>query len=331
MQPNLTYSIVIETDNLTTIPWDEFSELLDILGEQIQEATKLAYSPQPEIFFVLADEETAASAFLDEVTSKNPALAQQAHFQVLCVPNGRYYELKNAGICAASSDIVVLCDSDVIPEPGWLCNLLSPFREEEDAIASLGCSYLLHDDWLSKALALFWFFPLRDEDEKVISKRPLLVNNCSFRREWLLDHLFSINDGFKVDCSLLYREMISEGIKIHRPPAYAGHQPLRGWRFLAWRAAVTGRDMDRKYELIKSASRIKRILYPFRRSFTQFRRVLIRIVTKRRLVGLPIWHVPSAIAIGLWFYFLAGWEQFKLATGITKSTPEHIPEWVEHS
>lgn len=42
---------------------------------------------------------------------------------------------RNAGIAAASAPIVAFCDDDAIPEPTWLCRLLSAFTDERVAAA----------------------------------------------------------------------------------------------------------------------------------------------------------------------------------------------------
>src|SRR3954465_10274816 len=49
--------------------------------------------------------------------------------RVLVVPGAEYYEMKNAGAAEATGDVVVYLDCDVVPEPGWLANLLPPFED----------------------------------------------------------------------------------------------------------------------------------------------------------------------------------------------------------
>ncbi len=324
------YSIIIETDNLPTISWEEFEVSLTQLVAQIVSAAGSGYPERPEIIFVTQGDSNDASLLLDAIRKKVPQLDSAANLQALGVPEGRYYMLKNAGAEAATGDLIVFLDSDSVPEPDWLTRLLSPFQDGE-ALVSLGCTCLSHSDWVSRCLALIWIFPLRRGDEEKVNNRPLFVNNCAFRRSFFLGNRFVIHHGFKVDCALLMRSFLEQKIPIHRPPAFVRHAPLRGCRFLAWRAQVTGRDADRKYEQMKTPSRSRRILHSLKRSVTHTIRVPKRILTKFHYVDLKPWQIPQAILLGWAFYTMAAFEQLRRALGLTRDQPERVPDWVEHS
>ncbi len=128
-----------------------------------------------------------------------------ADLHCISLPDGRYYELKNAGITAARGALIVLLDSDVIPENDWLVKLLRPFSEPA-TIAVTGHTFLSYGDLVSRTFALMWVFPLREHDQRALDRRPLVANNCAFRSKWLKDNLFPVNDGFKVSCTLMARD-----------------------------------------------------------------------------------------------------------------------------
>lgn len=326
-----SYSIVVETDNLPTISWDEFGQLINQLGDQIIGATSLGHPERPEIIFVSNGPGEQAEEFLAEVKSRVPDIFVYGLPRSINHPNGRYYQLKNTGARAANGEIIVFLDSDTILDDHWLANLLSPFKDNSVTIASLGCTFLSHNDWVSRTFALIWNFPIRGGSERSISNRPLYANNCAFQREWFLGNSFPENDGFKVDCTLLFRTLQAQKAPIARPNAYVDHLPLRGWRFVLWRAAVFGRDADRKCAILKYPTRCRRIYHALRRNFTRLIKIPIKVISGHRKVNLPMWQIFPSILLGWGFYGFASVTQLLRAIGMTSDSEEHIPEWIQHS
>lgn len=326
-----SYSIVVETDNLPTISWDEFGQLINQLSDQIIEATSLGHPERPEIIFVSNGPGEQAEEFLAEVKSRVPDIFVYGLPRSINHPNGRYYQLKNTGARAANGEIIVFLDSDTILDDHWLANLLSPFKDNSETIASLGCTFLSHNDWISRTFALIWNFPIRGGSERSISNRPLYANNCAFQREWFLRNSFPENDGFKVDCTLLFRTLQAQKAPIARSNACVDHLPLRGWRFILWRAAVFGRDADRKYAILKYPTRGRRIYHALRRNFTRLIKIPIKVISGHRKVNLPMWQIFPSILLGWGFYGFASVTQLLRAIGMTSDSEEHIPEWIQHS
>jgi len=103
-----------------------------------------------------------------------------AAVRVIGVKAKRYYEKKNEGAAAARGEILVFLDSDVIPEPRWLEQLLAAF---DDSVVDVvgGSTYISPDTLYSRAFAAFWFFPPRSSDEGLASADGLFGNNIAFR------------------------------------------------------------------------------------------------------------------------------------------------------
>ncbi|WP_254507774.1 glycosyltransferase [Anatilimnocola floriformis] len=323
-----SYSVVVEMENAQRIDWQEITIMLQTLAEQVRE-NRPTDGTRPQVILSQAGVPADNDTLLAAVQKHVPTLVEVADFECVNVPNGRYYQLKNAGLQRAKNDLVVLLDADLLPEPGWLAQLLKPFQQST-TLATNGLTYLGHRSFLSRTLALIWIFPLRERDDRAANRRPLNANNCAFRADWLRANPFPIDNGFKVSCTKLTQQLRSNGGDILRVPAYAKHAPLQGWRFLLWRALVTGRDADRKFADMKSTSRSRRLLNALKFWFKSESRVLKRIATKARTVAMPLWEVPGAMFLGCLFYSLALLGQMAAAVGLTRDVPEQIPAYVEN-
>ena len=321
------FAVVVEMENATTVEWSAVGQTLAVLAEQIAQVQPPG-SARPLVLLAHPGHPSESNQLIQTTCRQVPQLAAAARLQAISVPRGRYYELKNGGIAAADADLVVLLDSDALPEPGWLAALLTPFDREETVIAS-GHTYLGHDDLISRLLAMVWVFPLRDHDDRAADRRSLNANNCALRRDVLGERPFPIDNGFKVGCTKLMRQLEAAGISLVRVPAYAEHAPLSGWRFLLWRALVTGRDADRKFADLRSRARTKRLLAAVRGWLKMECRVVRRILAHWRHVQLPIWQLPLALGLGLAFYGLALCGQLLRACGLCNEQPEYIPAYAE--
>jgi hypothetical protein len=339
-EKSLTYSVVIELENATTICWDEVRGVLQSLTSEIQSSSfrgaagaepdgAVPADWRPQVLFCHADEEARSGPLRDELSREFPLLAEVARISCLAVPGGRYYELKNAGIAQADGEVIVLLDSDAQPEPGWLQALLAPFQLA-DTICVNGYTYLGHSDFISRTLALIWVFPLRHDSPRAVERRALNVNNCAFLARWLKANPIPIDNGFKVGCTKLASLLEQQSARIVRSAARAAHAPLRGWRFLLWRGLVTGRDADRKYADLKSSSRIRRMMKACEYWYKVQVRSVRRVISLHRQVQMPWWEVPGAVLVGTIFALLIFLGQAARALGLIAERVETVPAYAEH-
>jgi hypothetical protein len=324
-------TIVVEMENARLITREEFGETLSTLQREIAgwRSDRSEWRTAQVIFVQEGgpDETAVLSGMLRDMA---PGLAALAELVVVSVPGGRYYELKNAAIPRAGGEIVLFLDADSVPRPGWLSTMLAPFDDPAVTIVS-GFTALEHDDFLSRAYALFWIFPLARGDERFAAKRSLNVNNSAFRRAWIAAHPFPDSNGFKVSCSILWDEVMRGGIVARRVDAVALHKPPRGLRFLVWRAMVTGRDNDRRYAILKSPSRARRLRHSINRLCTAEWRSMRRIFGKGGHVGMPVWERPPAFFVASAFHGLAFVCQASMAAGLVPDRVERVPDHVQRS
>lgn len=320
-------SIVVEMENIKTVEPAVLGVVLDSLAAQLWPVMNRFERP-PRLIFVHPGRVEENGEVLARIRQDGPSLAS-LDLHVVAVPDGRYYEMKNAGAALATGEILIFADSDAPPEGDWLLQLLAAFEDPEIAAAS-GRTFLKHDDFLSRTLALTWIFPLEHGDEQEARQAFIWANNVAFRRQWLADAGgFPYDPGFKCSCSLLHQRLLDAGKTCVRVNARARHEPLRGLRFIAWRAGVTGRDDDRKYRMRKSGRRVKRVRYAIKRWNAMMWRTTRKVVTKRKLVNMPVWEVPFALLVGWAFYTIAFVNQLARATGLSADQVEHIPEIFE--
>ena len=211
-----TYSIVMEMENCRTICWTELREVVMLLAKQIGSSV-LAGGKRPEVILVHPGPESESGDLVAAITEEAPQLGEVARVSAVGVPEGRYYELKNAGISKASGELILFLDSDTLIEPQWLATLLTAL-ENPEVIAVSGHTYLNYNDLISRMLALTWFFPLRDRDGKNAGKRALNMNNCGFQADWIRAHPFPIDNGFKVSCTKLMKVMEAASISMRACP-----------------------------------------------------------------------------------------------------------------
>jgi hypothetical protein len=324
--PQASFAVVVEMENAATVRWSDVGRTLRVLAQQLLELSPSG--ERAEVILAFPGSQQDAPHLIAAAMREVPELAAAADVAAVGVPGGRYYELKNAGIAAAEAELIVLLDSDAVPEPGWLAALLAPFADTKTAIVN-GHTYLGHYDLISRLLAMVWVFPLREHDTRAAQRRSLNANNCALRTSMFGRKPFPIDNGFKVGCTKFMKQLDERGIELVRVPAYAEHAPLRGWRFLVWRALVTGRDADRKYADLRSPSRGRRFFAALRGWLKQEGRAVRRIVTHYRHVQLPWWQLPLALALGSAFFAIALVGQLWRAAGLARERPEYIPAYAE--
>ncbi len=323
-------SLVVEMDNAAMLTSGEISEMISSLADQLRnQSAGRASRSKPQLIFVHPGTADHSDLLKQLVAGIEPELEHVADLEFFGLEGGRYYELKNRGVAAARGDIVVFLDSDTVPETDWLRKLIQPL-DSPGITATNGYTSLLYDDFLSRVFALFWIFPLRYEDDRTAGRRPLVANNCAFRRDWIAANPFPENTGFKVSCSILFDRMQKEGIALQRVDAHVRHKPPRGWRFFVWRALVAGRDADRRFKALKSGRMAKRVANSFGRFLTAELRASRRLAYSKR-VGITLWQMPFAFALISLFYLLTFLSQTAMALGLTQDAVERLPDYIERS
>lgn len=228
-----------------------------------------------------------------------PGLREAAEVRLVPTSGLTYYELKNHGAALSETEVVVFLDSDAAPQDGWLAAMLSPFRE--DGVTAVGgITVLAYEDFFSKALALSWIFGLREERTATAGEWGIYANNTAVRTAFIKAHPFPRLPAYKYSCVFWLRSLLAGGHRYVRvPEALTVHAPHPGYRFLAWRAWITGLDRDFYVFHARARSRTRRGSKAAGFFLARTARTWWRVLAKRRSVDLPLWQVPGAMGVAL--------------------------------
>src|SRR5580765_5585078 len=197
--PQLT--VIIEWENVRLSEIGRAKAMLRNLVEQIHQLrtpiseegdrqSVVDRSPSHvEVVVLYNDEEIDGRAVESMVTTLVPRDSSDFELRIMPASGLHYYELKNFGARLAKGDLVVFLDSDVIPQPNWLVNLVGSFTNPEIQVVG-GEAYIEPEGLVGKTFALFWFFDRRSTAGGLSKKQHFWANNVAFRKETILRHPF---------------------------------------------------------------------------------------------------------------------------------------------
>ena len=288
-------SIIIEWYNMTHAQLERPRRMLAALKAQAR-----AMRSNFELIIAHRGDERAVTQVCELLNQLDPS--DEFAIRITTVPGGTYCELKNAGAAAASCEIVIFLDCDVIPEPGWLTAMLGAF-DKPDVYAAVGNTYTDYSDGraYSKAMALAWMFPLRQADDRLDVSRWFYANNAAFRRAIFLERRFPITPGLiHYPAQLLVERLERDGITLwHVGGARVSHPPPNGARHFVNRALAAGRARAFS-ETISSRSALAYVGADLR-SIVWYGK---RVATAGGSVDLGWWQVPAAITYATSYHLL---------------------------
>lgn len=309
-----TFSIIVETDNLELAALDDLRACLDSLAGQHP-----ALGRAEGVFLVDAGQVPKDVA--DELGRDYPWLTV-----VAAAPATLYVGLKAAGVTAAQSEVVILCDADVRYEPGWLEALLAPFagRPEVEVVGGetstpIGGPYSL-------AFALTFIFP-RFTGERAPAVSPVYwANNVAMRRR--------VVEACPIpDPAALYRgqnilhslALARRGVTIWRQPLARARHLVLAPRTILRRYLTLGEDAASIARLTREASGSPFLVTvaPDRNGDGRLRKLMGRLGQVARAQPLALFWLPLALPwmAVLGTCYLAGWMRRGAGRAVLDSQP----------
>jgi hypothetical protein len=291
-------TLAVEWDNAADVEPHWVERHLRALADELMRC-RSRFAALPIVTMLHDPARVSEHSIRTRVAQHAPKLEDVARVDVRPLPGADYYGLKTAGIAAAETELVVLVDSDTAPQPGWLDALLAPFSDPA-VVAVAGFTTIAWHDLVSRVCALAWVYHLPSEADVPARKNAMHTNNLALRRNYFRAHPWSWPRGGKKGGAQFLRDVEANGRRwlrapnarlLHAPHKSALHFCLRGW--------TAGVDQDWSARNKVGRSRSARAAYALRHFARNARRALVRVVTKRREVGLPAWQVPAAVGLAL--------------------------------
>lgn len=232
----VSVSVVIEWDNAARIG-DERARLMFLeLGRQ------LAALAEPfelsEIVFTCADKEREAPAIEAIVSATRLAVPWCA----VQAPDPSYAGQKFYGAALSQGEIIVMLDSDVVPQSGWLIGLLAPFLDEEASVVC-GETFVAPRGLYGAAMALAWLFPLRSGGSGLAEVPTFHANNFAIRRDVLEELAVQPTQGHRDGTMQMVADIVASGHRVLLNRAAAvEHPPPDGLLPFVKRAVWSGVD-----------------------------------------------------------------------------------------
>jgi hypothetical protein len=267
--------IVVEWENAIFSEQDRIPLLFSVLAKEAE-----ALGEPIEILVLYNPEQVDREKLRNLVASHFHTESGLISVEVDGVADKHYYDLKNYGVVKSKGDIIVFADSDIVPESGWLRALVGHLDENPDIGVVAGYTYITPIDFVNRAFAAGWFFPLRpDSIETSEPANFLFANNCAYRRNVFLSHPFRVenNGETRGACGRQLQELKKNGFRtVNSTLALAGHPAPNGLRRIVVRALAEGRDHALGViKRNKTTSVLRFFKMPFRR------------------IGKTIWNVAS--------------------------------------
>lgn len=235
-------SIVVEWDNALLSGNSRAFSALSILNQQLWDAEG-RLTGKADVVVTFDPSEADEALIRREIARIGGDRGWPGFLTVTAVPPGtKYYGHKNFGFRLTRNDIVIFLDSDLLPESGWLEEMVKPFADYRHSVV-VGNTYMDFDSFYARCVGLFWIFETRSTERALGVTDWLVSNNIAFRRALFERLPFPDRPTFRGQCSELGRLLAAKGIPLYRnPAAQAAHPPPNGAKHFIERASYSGHD-----------------------------------------------------------------------------------------
>lgn len=226
-----SFSVIFETENLSSVELENIYRSLDSLASQ-------DISPEQANEFLIIDSGDAPAEVIAEICST------YSWIQVHPAPHIGYYEAKMLGASLVTGDVVVYCDSDCVYSPNWLRNLLTTVAQHPTVNIVAGETTTPVRTVYELAIALHYFFPRLTHQAEPYLTGGYFLNNVAFRRDFLLENPIPTPlPLYRGNCDVHHHflQHFRQEVILRHPQSQAMHEPPTP-SFAVWRYLLRGRD-----------------------------------------------------------------------------------------
>lgn len=306
-----TVGIVIELENIKHQNAERTMQTLRALQRQITEmAPQLE---EPINFMVVYDsdlfDETDAQHFIyDTGMGGNPLV--RASF--IGKPGISYYEQKNIGARALNDDIILLMDSDIIIQDGWLRNMIASFEDASINFVS-GRTHIETPRFFDKIVALTdKAFALPNPAERgLLRNKWILANAFAYRASALQQDVFPTLNVYRGNCARAAEALAARGEKLYvQTAALSLHPSLNDLPAYFARGYAEGCDAILLLRQEPERGPLNKILCSPIGSAYRFVRetahMIRRTLFESQNIALPVVGIPVVIGLATAYYVWRG-------------------------
>ncbi|WP_071517460.1 glycosyltransferase family A protein [Geitlerinema sp. PCC 9228] len=227
-----SFSLIIESENLTSCDPQEIQNMLDSLLNQTVSITTAT-----EV--IIGNNGLIPEKILASIKTLIPNLQ--------CIDLERettYYQAKNLLAEKATGEIVVFCDSDCVYNRQWLETILHTFANHPDIEIVRGETVIDVKGIYSLAIAVNYILHRSQSDRTLVKSNLYYFNNVAFKRNFLLQN--PLPDQLKLFrgiCSVHARFITANGHEIWlNKMARACHLPPQNITYYFFRFLIMGHD-----------------------------------------------------------------------------------------
>lgn len=228
----LSFSIIIETENLSSAELDGLCRSLDSIAAQ-------TVDPSSANEVLIMESGDVPREMMERLLSQYPWLTLRS-----IEADMDYYAAKMRGVAMTTGEITVFADSDCVYKPDWLGNLLTPFAKDVAVQVVAGETTISAKGAYGLAIALTYIFPRWTRQRDLQPTGAYFFNNVAFRRQLLLAHPIPTDLAiYRGNCVIHAHCLKQQGITIWRQPtAQASHAAPNGGAHFFWRYVLLGYD-----------------------------------------------------------------------------------------
>lgn len=235
-------ALIVEWDNARLSEVDRAREMLRRVCAQAVAAAR-ATNARFDLLLIYDPETIEPQVPQTVLTECVDARTWPGRISIHEAPGQHYYEQKNFGVRQTDADTIILIDSDVVPDDGWLAHLLEALRDPQVSVVS-GETYLATDTYYDRLLAAFWLFETKKPARPIYEVKNFYANNVAFRADIIRRFPFPSAETYRGQCTTLAKMLRANGVRLFRAgSAMVSHPPPSGLSHFINRAFCHGHDI----------------------------------------------------------------------------------------